>query len=804
MSYSQQSDISRDYEQSYDRHLFAFMMEINDLVFVEPDSLLLWNRLSKLIRNQQKLEAVAFYKVLDDEFRVFNLAGADISKESDFKWASCLTFFSPSDCEVKNNSTCFDTSYFFSQVGITTDEGYIREIRIDHRCYGWIIFKLDKTSEKNDSNFQLLEWLGRLVAWKYRQEALMSEKQGFQCGLQQLTQKMTHTQLFVRGLFREAPWGVIQVSRGRIRFVNSTIVESTGYDVNDLRNKCLSELLLPEDDSAEKLNQFFAEIDSRGRGDMDMLFRGRNGKPLVYTVKGFTFSADNDVVVLFCYDKTDIRVVENSLLESEVRNRKILEANIDGVFIISRKGRLMYVNQAGCQMTGYSRNELTDLDLEILFPFNKGLEDYFNITSAIRKDLSYHGDSQLLHKNGEIRYVEIHGTTISLGEKEHYYFSIHDITRRKRNESELKLSEQKFRSLSENLPDCILRIGKNGLITYFNSVSGGLFGSENISLGLLVSYLPFPDRDKIFEIFKRVVETCNIEHVEADHFSVEEGQYVTLDWSFSPEFDDAGECYSVLGIGRNVTLRKEAERNLILAKEKAEAADKVKSVFLANLSHEIRTPLNAIVGFSNLLDKPEFDEVQKKEFSEVISKNADNLIWMINEILDYAKMESGHLNIINSSVDLKEFLLGLFQSYWPKMNLHFNDRVEFRLQKTFDLKPQVKVLADVSRLRQVLTYFFENTIKFVDEGFVELGFEIEANWVQVYVKDSGIGILKENQSVIFEAFRQEEETPSKKYGGTGLGLAICKRLTEAMGGSIGVVSEKNKGACFFVRLKRLV
>jgi PAS domain S-box-containing protein len=495
-------------------------------------------------------------------------------------------------------------------------------------------------------------------------------------------------------------------------------------------------------------------------------------------------------------------VVENSLLESEERNRKILEANIDGVFIISRKGRLMYVNQAGCQMTGYSRIELTDLDLDTLFPFNKGLEDYFSITSAIRNDLSYHGDSQLLHKTDGLRHVEIHGTTISLDEKEHYYFSIHDITRRKRNESELKLSEQKFRSLSENLPDCVLRIAKNGLVTYFNSVSGVLFGNENITLGLLVSYLPFPDRDTIYGIFNRVITTCVMEHIEVDHFSAEEGRNVTLDWSFSPEFDDVGECYSVLGIGRNITLRKEAERDLILAKEKAEAADKVKSVFLANLSHEIRTPLNAIVGFANLLDRPEFDTLQKKEFSEVINKNADNLIWMINEILDYAKMESGHLKIVNSAIDLKEFLLGIFQSYRPKMSLHFKHNVEFRLQKDFDSKQTVKVLADVNRLRQVVTNFFENAIKFVDQGFVELGFEVESNWVKIYVKDTGIGILKENQEFIFEAFRQEEEAPSKKYGGTGLGLAICKRLTEAMGGTIGVVSEKDKGACFFVRLKR--
>jgi PAS domain S-box-containing protein len=801
MYFSQQHDILRDSRQTYDNYLLTLMMEIDDLVFATPELLDLWNRLAKLIRNHQQLEAVAFYKAEDNQIRVFNLVGSDIYEKSSFKCAPCLTSFSPFDCEGKDNSMCFDISNVFTQLGITNDEGYIKEVRIDNRCYGWIVFKLDKSRKDNGSNFQLLEWLERLVSRRYQLNSLIGEQQGLRCDLQQLTQKMTHTQSLVRGIFREAPWGVIQVSSGRIRFVNSKIVESTGYDVNVLKSKYLSELLLPGYDSIEKLDQFLAEIDSSGRSDMDMMIRCNNGKPLVYMVKGFT-SSDGNGVILFCYDKTDISVVENCLLESEERNRKILEANIDGIFIISRKGCLMYVNQAGCQITGYSRSELPNLDLEVLFPFNNGLEDYFNITSVIRKDLCYHGDSHILHKNGEVRYVEIHGTTISLDEKEHYYFSIHDITRRKRNEAELKLSEQKFRSLSENLPDCILRIAKNGLVTYFNSVSGVLFGDENITIGLLVCNLPFPDSDNIFEIFKRVITTGVMEHIEVEHFSVEEGRNVTLDWAFSPELDDAGECYSVLGIGRNITFRKEAEKNLILAKEKAEAADKLKSIFLANLSHEIRTPLNAIVGFANLLNEPEFDMVEKKEFSEVINKNADNLIWMINEILDYAKMESGHLKIVNSAIDLKEFLLGIFQSYRPKMSLHFKHNVEFRLQKDFDSKQTVKVLADVNRLRQVVTNFFENAIKFVDQGFVELGFEVESNWVKIYVKDTGIGILKENQEFIFEAFRQEEEAPSKKYGGTGLGLAICKRLTEAMGGTIGVVSEKDKGACFFVRLKR--
>ncbi len=259
-----------------------------------------------------------------------------------------------------------------------------------------------------------------------------------------------------------------------------------------------------------------------------------------------------------------------------------------------------------------------------------------------------------------------------------------------------------------------------------------------------------------------------------------------------------------MDIGRDISIRKQTEKELIFAKEKAETADKVKSIILANLSHEIRTPLNAIVGFSNLLDKPEFNSLQKKEFTELINKNADRLVWMINEIIDYAKLESGHIQVENRKMNLLDVFNNIRPIYETKIKIKFGDSVRFFTNIPVKEDEAVFVQGDPRKIEQVLTNLLENSLKFVNLGFIELGLSFENEKIKIYVKDSGIGIAQEKQSIIFDAFRQEEESPTKTYGGAGLGLAICKLLVESMGSNLRVFSEKNKGAEFYFSLKRTV
>ncbi|WP_026474192.1 PAS domain S-box protein [Alkaliflexus imshenetskii] len=609
---------------------------------------------------------------------------------------------------------------------------------------------------------------------------------------------------FLNSLIRTAPIGIILVKDRIIQYVNDHVVEASLFPRDFLIGRHASEFMSGTNAMQEDIDRFYHEIISQGVSVIDMRLSNRNGKQLYYQITGTQASGfkEENYFLLIGQDMTQVKHIENSLIESEERNRKIIEANIDGIFIITRKGKLVYVNQAGCELTGYYREQLMSTDLASLFPTNNGIKDYLKLVRQIRSGIDYRGDFQLLHKSGSLLYVEIHGTLVTLEGEDHLYFSLHDITRRKRNEAALELSEKKFRSLSENLPDCVARINLNGLITYSNTVFSNIFGLNAEGFHREIMHLEelHPDfADRILSSLDYVSRSRRIVHLELDYSH--NGEVLTFDWSLSPELDENCNCISILGIGRNITSRKKTEQELLLAKEKAEAADRLKSAFLANMSHEIRTPLNAIVGFSNLLGETDPDSADREEFVSLINRSADNLMALINDIIDIAKIESGHMVIEKKAVDIMDLMDGVYKTFNKRVETECNGQVKLNYRVPLYTPQQVLVDADPLRLLQIFNNLLDNAIKFTHKGHIELGFEQPANnRLKFFVRDTGIGISSQNQNMIFEAFRQEEETPSKKYGGTGLGLTICKKLTEAMGGSIGLISEKQQGSEFYFYL----
>ena len=231
---------------------------------------------------------------------------------------------------------------------------------------------------------------------------------------------------------------------------------------------------------------------------------------------------------------------------------------------------------------------------------------------------------------------------------------------------------------------------------------------------------------------------------------------------------------------------------LFISKNKAEESDKLKSAFLANMSHEIRTPLNGILGFSNLLNEPDLTEQNKAEYIEIINSNGQQLLTIINDILDISKIEAGQISIYTEAVNINEIMNALLQQ--------FRDQAELKnLVLTLipnNLEGKVVIYTDANRLRQVLYNLLSNAIKFTPEGFVEFGFIHKGNFIEFYVKDSGIGIAPEDQSIIFKPFRKVENSLTVTYGGTGLGLPISKALVEKLGGTLTLISDSGKGSTF--------
>lgn len=250
-------------------------------------------------------------------------------------------------------------------------------------------------------------------------------------------------------------------------------------------------------------------------------------------------------------------------------------------------------------------------------------------------------------------------------------------------------------------------------------------------------------------------------------------------------YDPENNCIEIVGMNFDITELKEIEHKLIIAKEKAETADKLKTNFLANMSHEIRTPLNAIVGFSGILIETGNEE-EKEEYAGLISKNSDLLLKLINDILDLSRIEAGKYEFIFENIELYSLCHNAVESFniTPKQNVKM---ICWENLPSFTLK------TDKNRLLQVINNLLNNARKFTEKGSIEFGYEIHNKYIRFQVKDTGRGIPKDKLQKIFERFEKLDSFTQ----GTGLGLSICQQIIDKLNGEIGVESTLGKGSTFW-------
>ncbi|MBD9676955.1 transporter substrate-binding domain-containing protein [Pseudomonas sp. PDM18] len=278
-----------------------------------------------------------------------------------------------------------------------------------------------------------------------------------------------------------------------------------------------------------------------------------------------------------------------------------------------------------------------------------------------------------------------------------------------------------------------------------------------------------------------------------------DGRRVLFDTLRSAFHDDQGRLLGLVGVSRDVTARKSTELALAEARDLAEEAAQLKSDFLANMSHEIRTPLNIIIGLAHLLQETTLDP-QQVDYLGKIQGSGQYLLELISDILDLSRVEAGKLEFEHIGFDLERLLGELFDL--------FNIRAASKgLAVRCEIDPRVpaQVVGDSLRLRQILMNYGNNALKFTEQGEVVLIVRLEdedEDSLQLYFafRDTGIGITELQQERLFESFQQADSSITRRYGGSGLGLAICKKLAEAMGGSVGVESEPNRGSLFWCRL----
>lgn len=288
-----------------------------------------------------------------------------------------------------------------------------------------------------------------------------------------------------------------------------------------------------------------------------------------------------------------------------------------------------------------------------------------------------------------------------------------------------------------------------------------------------------------------------------------------------PLYNRHSKIIGLVGIGHNITLRKEAEmllkgkneeiasQNVVLnqtiielnkAKEKAEESDRLKSAFLANMSHEIRTPMNGILGFAELLKTPDLSGEQQQEYVKVIEKSGMRMLSVINDIVDISKIESGLMKLEMIETNINKQIEYIYSFFKPEAE---SKGIELSIKNFLPVNDAI-IKTDREKLYAILTNLVKNAIKYTNEGYIELGYKtIEMygrKFIEFYVEDSGIGIAKNRQGAIFERFIQADVSIGKAGQGTGLGLAISKAYVEMLGGEIWVVSEVGKGSIFYFTL----
>ncbi len=367
-----------------------------------------------------------------------------------------------------------------------------------------------------------------------------------------------------------------------------------------------------------------------------------------------------------------------------------------------------------------------------------------------------------------------------------------DITEQALADAEIRRQKQYFESLVDVSPVAIVVMDAEERVAGWNPAAAELFGwSTEEAVGKQIDELVFghESHEEGREVTREALDTGRAQRI--GRRSRRDGELVDVELMLVPLRVD-GEHTGFYAIYHDIT---ELQR----AREEAEAATQAKSAFLATMSHEIRTPMNAVIGMTDLLLGTEL-QAEQREFAEVVRSSGDALLHVIDDILDYSKIEAGKLELEREPFDLRECVEGALEIVAPRAS----DK-DIELGCLIDEDAPAGIVGDAARLRQVLLNLLSNAVKFTEQGEVVVDVTAEPAGAGSYrlelaVRDTGIGIAQDRMDLLFTSFTQVDTSTTRRYGGTGLGLAISKRLVELMGGTIQVESEEGEGSTFRISL----
>jgi len=491
--------------------------------------------------------------------------------------------------------------------------------------------------------------------------------------------------------------------------------------------------------------------------------------------------------------------------QSEGKFKSLFESLGDAVFVTKlggvNKGRILEVNSAAIRQTGYSRNELLKINIiRDLYISGSGKINTEDWEKKLNKGEIVTTTEKKRRKDNTSYWTEVIVAPIEFnGEKASLSIN-HDITDRRRAEETLLKSENNLRTIFNTMTDIVFELDYNGRYINIAPTATNLFfkPSEETLGKTLHEVFPKPQADE----FLKFIHKCLDENKETsiEYPLIIQDKEHWFEGRATPKTKD-----SILYIGRDITKRKQAERELIKAKEHAEESDRLKTAFLHNISHEIRTPMNGILGFIDLLKERDLTGEQQQEYIKVIDDSGLRMLNLINDLINISQVEAGQVELLLSDVNINEQiekLCGIFKPEAEKKGV-------LLLYKNALAKQEAIINTDQEKLYIVLINLIKNAIKYTNKGTIEVGYTLKKDTepviteqgrsveVEFYVKDTGIGIPVKRQQAIFDRFVQADIEDKNALEGAGLGLSISKAYVEMIGGKIGVESSEMEGSRFY-------
>ncbi len=500
-------------------------------------------------------------------------------------------------------------------------------------------------------------------------------------------------------------------------------------------------------------------------------------------------------------DITESILAKKALQESEEKMQSIFRVAPTGIGIVMRNRIILEVNARICEMTGYEREELIGKSARILYPTQ---EDFDYVGTEKLRQIEEKGtglvETRWLRKDGEIIDIILASTPIDIKDvSKGLIFTALDITRRKKTEENLIKSEERFEQVVENADEWVWEVNAKGLFTYASPVVEKILGykpDELVNKKYFYDLVMPEERGKIKSAaFKTFREKGKIKGYISKNLH-KNGKIIVLETNGVPIIDNKNKLLGFRGVDKDITERMKAEEELIKAKERAEEMNRVKSSFLANMSHEVRTPLVAILGFSEVL-KEVVKEEELKNYADMIHKGGERLLETLNLILDLSVIEAQKIKIELFPLDIigeVNEIVSFFEKAASRKSLKI---------KTESDANNIIINLDVKIFRQIMNNLINNAIKYTRSGEIIVKINKEEKGGKSYgairVKDTGIGIPKDKQDLIWEEFRQVSEGFNRSFEGTGLGLSITKKFVEKLGGEIFLEkSEVGVGSVFTV------